>query len=393
MTNKNVLITGAGIAGLTLAILLKEKGWEPTVIERDPAMRGEGYMLDFAGTGWDVAERMGLVDELRKITYPIDALQYVDCNGDPYLSLPVSSVRKALGGKYTYLLRSDLERVLFERAQSRGLAVRFGTTIQSLQDNASNATATFSDGTKEFFDLVFGADGVHSRVRALAFGSEPQFDRFLGYYVAAFPLEDHGYGIDTALTIFEEPNRALWVYSLGAKRLNAVYIFRHANMGYIAPQRRRSLLKKTYRGSGWIAEKILNDFPNTEPIFFDSATQIVMPSWSKGRIALLGDACACLTLLAGQGSHMAMAEAYVLAQELERHGDDYHSAFAAYEGILKPATIKKQRDAVRISRFFVPSRRSFAPLRQLFQKLFFSNLLIKYGLKVFGLKSVLSGYR
>ena len=117
-----------------------------------------------------------------------------------------------------------------------------------------------------------------------------------------------------------------------------------------------------------------------------------MPSWSKERIALLGDACACLTLLAGQGSHMAMAEAYVLAQELERHGDDYPSAFAAYERILKPATVKKQWDAARISRFFVPSERSFAPLRRLFQKTFFSNLLIKYGLKIFGLKSVLSGY-
>ena len=171
-----------------------------------------------------------------------------------------------------------------------------------------------------------------------------------------------------------------------------MYIFRHGDMGYVPPQQRSSLLKKTYRGSGWIAEKILNDFPNTEPNFFDSATQIVMPSWSKERIALLGDACACLTLLAGQGSHMAMAEAYVLAQELERHGDDYPSAFAAYERILKPATVKKQRDAVRISRVFVPSGRSFAPLRRLFQKAFFSNLLIKYGLKIFGLKSVLSGY-
>ena len=137
MTNKNVLISGAGIAGLTLGILLKEKGWEPTVIERDPAMRTEGYMIDFFSTGWDVAERMELVDELRKITYPIDALQYVDRNGKPYLSLPVTSVRKALAGKYTYLLRTDLERILFERAQSRGLSVNFGTTIQSLRDNAS----------------------------------------------------------------------------------------------------------------------------------------------------------------------------------------------------------------------------------------------------------------
>ena len=172
MTNKNVLISGAGIAGLTLGILLKEKGWEPTVIERDPAMRTEGYMIDFFSTGWDVAERMELVDELRKITYPIDALQYVDRNGKPYLSLPVTSVRKALAGKYTYLLRTDLERILFERAQSRGLSVNFGTTIRSLRDNASGVTTTLSDGSEQSFALVFGADGVHSRVRELAFGPE-----------------------------------------------------------------------------------------------------------------------------------------------------------------------------------------------------------------------------
>ena len=392
MMNKNVLISGAGIAGLTLANFLKEKGWEPTIVERDRAVRTGGYMIDFFGTGWDVAERMGLVDALRKITYPIDALRYVDGNGDSYLSLPVTSVRNALAGKYTYLLRSDLERVLYERARAAGLTVRFGTTIQSLDENASNVTATFNDGTQQSFALVFGADGVHSRVRELAFGPERQFDRFLGYYVAAFHLQDHAYGVVTSLAIYEEPNRSLWVYSLGEDTFTAMYIFRHEDVGFVPPDKRVSMLKEEYRGSGWIAEKILNVFPNTEPVFFDTATQIVMPSWSKGRIVLLGDACACLTLMAGQGSHMAMAEAYVLARELERHGDDYRSAFAAYERILKPATIKKQRDAVRISSFFVPSQRSFAFLRQLFQKLFFSNLLIKYGLQFFGLKSVLSGY-
>ena len=350
-------------------------------------------MIDFASTGWDVAERMGLVDALRKITYPIDALQYVDRNGDPYLSLPVSSVRKALAGKYTYLLRTDLERILFERAQSRGLAVNFGTTILSLHDMPRDVTATLSDGSEQSFALVFGADGVHSRVRELAFGPEAQFDRFLGYYVAAFHLEDHGLWRRHRAHHLRRAEPLALAILLGREPLEChVYLpaWRHG----ICPSAAADIpLKRDLSRFGMDSRKILDDFPNTEPIFFDTATQIVMPSWSKGRIALLGDACACLTLLAGQGSHMAMAEAYVLAQELERHGDDYHSAFAAYERILKPATVKKQRDAVRISRFFVPSGRSFAPLRRLFQKAFFSNLLIKYGLKIFGLKSVLSGYR
>jgi len=391
--NKRVLISGGGIAGLTLGILLKERGWDPTVVERDPAMRSEGYVIDFFASGWDVAERMGLVSELQKIAYPIDSLRYVDANGRPYVSLSVQRVREALEGKYTYLRRSDLERILFDRAKMRGTTIRFGTTITSLEDEGEAVTVAFSDGLRESFGLVFGADGVHSRVRELAFGPESQFDRFLGYYVAAFHLDHHSYNIGTSLTIYEEPGRSLWTYSLGQGMLSAMFIFKHENLGSVPPQKRLPLLKEAYRGAGWIAENILNDVTAAETVFFDSTTQIVMPSWSKGRVALLGDACACLTLLAGQGSHLAMAEAYVIATELDRYGADYRAAFAAYEKKLKPATLKKQRAAVRISRFFVPSTRSFTRLRRLVERLFFSDAIIRYGFKFFGLKSVLNGYK
>src|SRR5579871_6705974 len=261
--DKKVLISGGGIGGLTLGILLKQKGWEPTVIERDPAMRTEGYVIDFAGAGWDVAERMGIIDELRAITYQVDSLQYVDADGKPYLSLPIASVREALGGKYAYLQRSDLERVLFERAQKVGLHVKFGTTIKSLDDTGAEVIVTLSDGSTDSFALVFGADGVHSRVRELVFGAESQFERFLGYYVAAFHLDNHGYDVGTALSIFEEADRALWVYSLRENALSAMYVFRHENIGYVPPHERLPLVRKAYRGAGWIAERILADFSET----------------------------------------------------------------------------------------------------------------------------------
>jgi 2-polyprenyl-6-methoxyphenol hydroxylase-like FAD-dependent oxidoreductase len=393
MKNKSILISGGGIAGLTLGILLKEKGWKPTIIEQDSSMRTEGFVMDFAGTGWDVAERMGLIGELRKIVYPVDSMRYVDANGKPYLSMAIQSIRDALGGKYVYLQRSDLERILFERAKAAGLAVRFGTTIASLEETSADVVATFNDGSQESFALVFGADGVHSRVRELAFGPEAQFDRFLGYYVAAFHLENRGYDIGTSLTIYEEPDRCLWTYSLGAGRMSAMYVFKHENIGYVPPQDRLPLLKKMYAGAGWIAERILADIGTTEPIYFDSATQVVLPSWSEGRIALLGDAAACLTLLAGQGSHLAMAEAYVLANELERHGVDYRAAFAIYEKMLKPATIQKQRGALRTAKFFVPTKRSILPLRRFFERLLFNNVLIGFGLKIFGFSNVLAKYR
>jgi 2-polyprenyl-6-methoxyphenol hydroxylase-like FAD-dependent oxidoreductase len=359
---KKILISGGGIAGLTLAILLKEKGYDPAIVERDHAIRTEGYVIDFFSTGWDVAQRMGLVGELQKINYPIDSLRYVDANGKPYPSLPIARVRNALDGKYIYMRRSDLERILFERAKAAGVTIRFGTTISSLEDSGAEAVVTFDNGAKESFELVFGADGVHSRVRELAFGLESQFKRFLGYYVAAFHLEHHHYEVGTSLTIYEEPERSLWVNSLGANTLSAMYVFRHGDIGNVPPKERVPLLRKVYHGAGWIAENILADFPAAQPIFFDSASQIGMPTWSKGRVALLGDACACLTLLAGQGSHLAMAEAYVIATELERHAGDHCAAFAAYEEKLKPATVKKQQDAVRIARFFVPSMRSIEPL-------------------------------
>jgi len=390
-SNRKVLISGGGIAGLALGILLKEQDWEPTIVERDPGVRTEGYVMDFAGTGWDVAERMQIIDDVRIIRYQVNAFRYVDASGKPYATLPLDGVREALDGKYTYLRRSDLEHILFNKAQRIGLGIRFGTTIQFLKDNGNEVDVVLSDGTSESFALVFGADGVHSHVRERVFGPETQFSRFLGYYVAAFHLKNHPYDVGTALTIYEEPNRTLWVYSLHKNVLSAMYVFRHDNIGYVPLQERLSLVRNAYRGAGWIAERMLADFPHTEPIFFDSTTQIVMPSWSKGRIALLGDACACLTLLAGQGSHLALAEAFVLATELGRL-NSHEAAFAAYEQTLKAATEKKQKEALRLSKFFVPSENSFTPLRRFIEQMLFSKLFIGYSVKLFGVKSVLSNY-
>jgi 2-polyprenyl-6-methoxyphenol hydroxylase-like FAD-dependent oxidoreductase len=181
------LISGGGIAGLTLGILLKEAGFEPLVVEREVALRTEGYMMDFFGSGWDVAERMGLVPKLRTIRYPIDQMQFVDDRGKSYDTVPISVVSRALGGNYVYLRRSDLERILYERAREVGVPVQFSRTIASLRQNEEAVSVTFDDGAEAPFDLAFGADGVHSRVRSLVFGEEHQFDRFLGAYVVGFP--------------------------------------------------------------------------------------------------------------------------------------------------------------------------------------------------------------
>ncbi len=388
MQRCRVLVSGAGIAGLTLAILLKEKGFEPLVVEREPGLRREGYMMDFFGTGWDVAERMGLIDALRAISYPIERMEFVDGAGRPFLSFPIDRLRKALSSRYVYLRRPDLEQILFARAMENEVTVRFGSSIETMQESGAGMRVRFVDGSEDEFALVFGADGVHSHVRALAFGQPEQFERFLGYYVAAFHVALAKYSLGHSIRLYEETDRTVWLYPTDESRGDATYIFRHEDIGFIPHARRLPMLREQFAKSGWIAEDVLHDVESTEPIFFDSLTLIAMPDWHRGRVALLGDACGCLTLAAGQGSHMAMAGAYVLARELDR-GADHQTAFEAYQNFLKPHVARKQRDAARFASLIVPSVRSHPILRRLALRLIFSAPAIKYAMRSFGTRSVL----
>lgn len=388
----DVLISGAGIAGLTLAILLKEKGYRPLVIEREPQLRREGYMMDFFGTGWDVAERMGLVDELRAIRYPIARMEFVDAAGRVYYRFPIERVRAALDDKYVYLRRPDLEQILFRHAQNAGVDIRFGTSVRALRERVTDVEATFEDGSSALFSLVFGADGVHSRVRDICFGPEDRFERFLGGYVAAFHLDGHDYGIGHALKWYEEADRAAAFYPLAGNRIDTTLIFHSEPLGHVSHDKRLAMLKKRYAGAGFITPRVLADAVPGEPVYFDSLTQIVMPHWSRGRVALLGDACGCLTLLAGQGSHMAMAGAFVIARELERHRGDHVAAFAAYEKRLQAPVARKQHDAVAFARFFVPSQNSRPWLRRLAIRAIFSRWSMRLLWRRFGTVSVLKGY-
>jgi 2-polyprenyl-6-methoxyphenol hydroxylase-like FAD-dependent oxidoreductase len=176
-------------------------------------------------------------------------------------------------------------------------------------------------------------------------------------------------------------------YPLDDERMDATYVFRH-DEEEVLPGQSLAFVKSQYRGGGWITEDVLNEYRASAPIYFDPATMVIMPRWYRGRVALIGDACGCLTLLAGQGSHMAMAGAYVLAEELARH-NDHRDAFAAYQAAIKPHVRRKQREAARIAGLFVPSRRSRPWLRRLAFKLLFSGAGLSLMMRWFGGRSVL----
>lgn len=386
-----ILISGGGIAGLTLAILLKRKGMHPVVLERAPKLREEGYMMDFFGSGWDVAERMGIVEDIQAVKYPIDAFRYVREDGRPIFHMPVEWARQGQGGNYTYIRRQDLERILFDHSQREGVEVRFRSSIATLEDRGNDVLVGFEDGTEEVVSIVVGADGIASRVRELVFGPYESYAKFLGSYVAAFQAE-HAFDLQNTFSLYEEKDRLGGFYPISNKLMDATYVFRDVYHGFIPPEERLPLLQGKFKGCGWMLDNVLQDLHPKTPLYFDAMTQIIMPSWHKGRVVLIGDAAGCLTLLAGQGSHMAMAGAYVLADCLEKYSS-HNAGFDEYERFIKPIIDKKQKEARRLANLFVPSACSRPWLRRFVLKLLFSRIGIIFSFSLFGSKSILKGWK
>jgi 2-polyprenyl-6-methoxyphenol hydroxylase-like FAD-dependent oxidoreductase len=352
-----VLVVGAGLAGLTLALCLERKGHEVIVLERSASLRGAGYMIDFFGSGYDAAERLGLIRELDAIHYPIAWLSFLAPDGKPRFRVEYETMRHLLDGRHFNFMRGDLERVLFEALPDH-TRVRFGSAIQSFTQRDDGVEITLNDGSKERADLLVGADGIHSQVRSLAFGEEQQFVRQLGYHTAAFVVDDAATQgeIGNAFATLTVPGRQVALYPLRGGKVATFWVHRSDAVITDATAAVREL-REVYGGLGWLVPKVLDRADEATGIYFDTVAQVIMPKWTNGGVVLLGDACQCVSLLAGQGASMAMGGAYVLAEELERGGSDVAGALARYEQRLRPAILKKQKAGRSIARWFVPEGR------------------------------------
>lgn len=353
-SNKKILISGAGISGLTLAYWLKKHGFSPTVIEKRPNLNNKGYMIDFYGSGFDVAEKMGLLDQLveKSSQYPVKKLEFVDNKGKPRASLNIDKFRELLDHRYAPLLRGDLETVIYESMKDT-VPVRFGLSISNLTPQENNVDVTFDNGQNETYDLVVGADGIHSNVRKLLWGDESQFNHFLGFYVSCSVIDNFLGRQDTFYGHFE-PNMQATIFSFGKDQLTVFFAFRAEKRKVNGRAEQIEMLAERLEHAGWIVPQLLDAAKRSDDFFFDAVAQIQLDDWHKGRVALVGDACQCLTLLAGQGASMAMAGAYLLADELHKANGDYRIAFPAYQTNLKPEIEKRQKEARGLAGSFVP---------------------------------------
>lgn len=350
-----VLICGGGVAGLTLAYWLHRYDIESLVIEQAPELRRAGYAIDFFGAGYDVAARMGLIDQLAARQIRLDAISYVDHAGRSQVSIDWELLRGITQGKYLALMHTALEETLYH-ALDRQVEVRHGRSLSSIRAGDDAVEATFTDGTSAAFDLLIGADGAHSLTRDLVFGPEERFSHFLGYMVACYPLPDR-YDIGPHWRMYATPGRLVGVYpSERAGEIITLFLYRQAQPERIASERRLPWLRAKFAEGEWITPHLLADAPDDGRIFLDAVSQIRAPSWSHGRVALVGDACDCPTLISGQGASLAMGGAYLLARALAET-TSYKVAFRHYEQQLRPYVQSQQERSFGLAKAMAPATR------------------------------------
>ncbi|EMD24982.1 FAD-dependent monooxygenase [Amycolatopsis azurea] len=347
-----VLISGAGIAGPALAFWLRERGFVPTVVERAPALREGGSAVDFRGEQMTLLERMGILEDIRAKETAMGAQVIVDPRGKKVAQMP-----SVFFSGEVEIERGDLTRILYDHTKN-DVEYVFGDWITGLDEGSDGVDVSFAHGASRKFDLVVGADGLHSGVRRLTFGEEERFRTDLGFQTAGFTVPNH-LGLDHLGMICSVPGRTVMAASgRDGSALNVSFLF---TPGTVDVHRRdvegqKRLVAERFADFGWEVPALLEGLGDVDALYFDSLSQIHLDKWSRGRVVLLGDAAWCAGP-GGSGTGLAMMGAYILAGELAAADGDHEVAFARYEEKLRGPVKVSQKQAAGIGTFLIPTSR------------------------------------
>ena len=367
-TSPTVLISGAGIAGPTVAYWLARHGFRPTVVERAAGLRSSGSPVDVRGPAVTVAERMGVMERLRHAGTAVTAMSFVNRSGRQVGRVNTRALQQAAGSWEVELTRTSLAAILYEASRDAAEYV-FGDTITTLNQDEGGVNVTFEKAAPRRFDLVIGADGLHSATRRLAFGPEPGFVRHKGLYVATLQLNGPAEQ-QRDVVMYNAPGRMVAIHPVRGRAI-AAFIFRHPaveGFDHRDIEQHKQLITDAYAGGGWRLPELLDRVRAADDLWLDSVSQVRMDRWANGRVALVGDAASSVSLF-GDGSTLAMAGAHTLAEELAAARTDPRSAFARYEARHRTLTGPRQGAIAIAAALIVPATRTGIAARNLATRL------------------------
>jgi 2-polyprenyl-6-methoxyphenol hydroxylase-like FAD-dependent oxidoreductase len=355
----DILINGGGIAGPTLAFWLARHGHAVTIAEQARQLRTGGQAVDFRGPALTVLEKMGLLEQVKAGATHMGPLVLVDRRGKEVGRLPAEVISGEVEIHW-----GDFTRILYEAVRN-DVNYRFDVRVTALTDNGQGVDVTFSDGSTGGYDLVVGADGLHSGTRRLAFGPEERYVTQLGQCFGFFDIENR-LRLDHCGMAYIDAGRTAALQGIDPDKPARASLFLsdpHVAFDYRDTEGNKRLFVERYAGMGWEVPTLLDGLAEAPEVYFDSIAQVHLDSYARGRVCLTGDAAWCASPRSGMGTTLALVGSYVLAHEMQGAGDDYAAAFARYQRLLAPYVARCQKlaiDALRTERF---SSGRLAPLR------------------------------
>lgn len=343
-----VLISGASVAGPALAWWLTQQGHSVTLVERTPGLRPGGQAIDIRGVALEVVSRMGLLPAVEEKRTRMKGASALDRDGKEVWR---TDERSFTAGRFDSgdieILRDDLVPILYEATRATSEYI-FDNTVTGIQQSDDSVTVEFESGASRRFDLVVGADGIYSKTRGLVFGPAERFLRHLEIYVAIFTVPNILGLQDRQIAISGEKSRALICPARDNSELRVFAGFGSPLLDRdLSVAQQKALVLENGSEFGWEMPRLFAALKDAPIFYFGPMAQIHMPTWSEGRVTVVGDAGYCPSPMSGQGTSLALVGAYILAEELARSRDDHTAAFVRYEARMRPFVDINQALALR----------------------------------------------
>jgi 2-polyprenyl-6-methoxyphenol hydroxylase-like FAD-dependent oxidoreductase len=346
LKNKSVLISGASFAGLSTAYWMNKLGYKVTVIEIANGLKTGGSPVNIRENTVDVVKRMGLFEKIKANKLSLELWEFKNTDDVTEGSMLLKQAGDPPPDNDFEIERDLLLQMLFDSVKDNVEFV-FGNSITALNETNDNIKATFKDGSQRAFNLVFGCDGIHSAVRKIWFGHESEYSHFLGQYFSITIVKKLLIRENTA-QMYNVPNKAVMLNAYNNKT-DIILCFRSAGeikYDYRDEEQQRKIIIEQFEGQSWRTTELLEEVTNSNTFYFDKLCQIKMPSWTKGRVALVGDAGYCASPAAGMGGSLAIDGAAALADAFERHNGNFKLAFEDYNQSFRPFIEEVQANAV-----------------------------------------------